>query len=140
MPEQNQIEKIPPQSLEAEMSLLGSVLIDKDALLKIADIVGSEDFYKTAHAKIFETIMDLYGRNEPIDLLTVSNRLEEKSNLEMIGGKSYLVTLTNTVPTSSNIANYAQIVHRKATRRRLLTASQEISRRRIRTCPWCRRS
>ncbi|PIT88183.1 MAG: replicative DNA helicase [Candidatus Magasanikbacteria bacterium CG10_big_fil_rev_8_21_14_0_10_36_32] len=128
MTEQNQIEKIPPQSLEAEMSLLGSVLIDKDAMLKIADIVGPEDFYKTAHMKIFETIIELYERNEPIDLLTVSNRLEEKNNLEMIGGKSYLVTLTNTVPTSSNIANYAQIVHRKATRRRLLTASQEISR------------
>lgn len=121
-------DKIPPQSLEAEMSLLGSILIDKDAMLKIADIVGATDFYKTAHAKIFETIIGLYERNEPIDLLTVSNRLEEKNQLEAVGGKSYLVTLTNTVPTSSNIINYAHIVHRKATRRRLLGAAQEISR------------
>lgn len=128
MPEENQIDKIPPQSLEAEMSLLGSILIDKDAMLKIADIVGSSDFYKIAHAKIFETISELYERNEPIDLLTVSNRLEEKNHLENVGGKSYLVSLTNTVPTSSNINNYADIVHRKATRRRLLAAANEINR------------
>jgi replicative DNA helicase len=120
--------KIPPQSLEAEMSLLGSILIDKEAMLKIADVVGVEDFYKTAHAKIFECILELYSSNEPIDLLTLSNRLEEKKLLEGVGGKSYLVQLTNVVPTSSNIVNYAHIVHRKATRRRLLAAAENISR------------
>lgn len=122
------IEKIPPQSLEAEMSLLGSLLIDKEAMLKVADAVRMEDFYKDAHAKIFEAIMELFAKSEPLDLLTLSNRLQEKNHLEGVGGRAYLAALTNTVPTASNVAHYANIVHRKATRRRLLTASQEITR------------
>ena len=122
-----QLEKIPPQSMEAEMSLLGSVLLDKDAMLKIADIVQPEDFYKNAHAQIFEAILELYQKNEPIDLLTLSNRLTEKGQLEKAGGHSYLVSLTNAVPTASHVVNYANIVHKKATRRRLLTAAHEIS-------------
>jgi replicative DNA helicase len=124
----DEIEKIPPQSLEAEMSFLGSLLIDKDAMLKVADMVRVEDFYKDSHARIFEAIMDLYGKNEPVDLLTLSTRLEEKGLLDNIGGRSYLAALTNTVPTSSNVVHYAGIVQRKATRRRLLSASQEIVR------------
>lgn len=124
----NQIDKIPPQSLEAEMSLLGSLLIDKDAILKIADIVTPDDFYKSGHGKIYETIVELFSRSEPIDLLTLSNRLNEKGLLESIGGKSYLVSLTDNVPTASNVLHYAQIVHRKATRRRLVAAAHEISR------------
>ncbi len=123
-----ELNKVPPQSLEAEMSLLGSILLDKDAMLKIADIVRSEDFYKNAHARIFETITDLYSRNEPADLLTLSTRLEEKGVLEMCGGRTYLASLINAVPTAANAANYAQIVQRKAIRRRLLLASHEISR------------
>lgn len=124
----DEIEKIPPQSLEAEMSLLGSLLIDKDAILKIADLVRVEDFYKPAHATIFESILELFAKNEPLDLLTLSTRLEEKNQLEGTGGRSYLAALTNAVPTASNVAHYAHIVHRKATRRRLLVASHEISR------------
>src|SRR3989344_3657158 len=123
----SQLEKIPPQSLEAEMSLLGSVLLDKDAMLKIADIVQAEDFYKNANAQIFEVILELYQKNEPIDLLTLSNRLTEKGHLEQAGGYSYLVSLTNAVPTASHVVNYANIVHKKATRRRLLSAAHEIS-------------
>jgi replicative DNA helicase len=122
------LDKIPPQSMEAEMSFLGSVLIDKEALLKVADMIKPDDFYKSAHSKIFECVLELYDKNEPIDLLTLSNRLQEQGNLESIGGRAYLAELTNTVPTSSNVLNYAHIVHRKATRRRLLSASQEISR------------
>lgn len=122
------LNKVPPQSLEAEMSLLGCLLIDKDAILKIADIIIAEDFYKMAHGKIFETMMELYSRNEPVDLLTLNNRLTEKSLLENIGGKTYLVKLADSVATASNVVNYAQIVRRKSTRRRLLTAAQEISR------------
>ena len=122
------IEKIPPQSLEAEVSLLGSILLDKDAMLKVADVVGPEDFYKDGHRRIFEAILELYGKNEPVDLLTVGNRLEEKGRLDGIGGRSYLAELVNTVPTASNVASYASIVHRKAVRRRLLGAANEISR------------
>ncbi len=122
------VEKIPPQSLEAEMSFLGSVLIDKDAMLKVADMIHPEDFYKDAHAKIFESILELYAKNEPVDILTLSTRLEERGILEQIGGRTYLISLTNAVPTASNVMNYAGIVHRKATRRRLLSAANEISR------------
>lgn len=121
------IEKIPPQSLDAEMSLLGSLLLDKDAMLKVADQVNVMDFYKDAHAKIFEVILELYSKNDPLDLLTLSNRLTEKNQLESVGGRSYLAGLTNAVPTASNVLHYAQIVHRKATRRRLLGASHEIA-------------
>ncbi len=124
----NNLERIPPQSLEAEMSFLGSILIDKEALLKVADMVRPEDFYKDAHSKIYEAILGLYDKNEPIDLLTLSTRLDEQHQLEQIGGRSYLAELTNTVPTSSHVTNYAYIIHRKATRRRLLSASYEISR------------
>ncbi|MDO8626025.1 MAG: replicative DNA helicase [Candidatus Magasanikbacteria bacterium] len=127
MPPLSEIDKIPPQSLDAEMSLLGSILLDKEAMLKVADIVTAEDFYKDAHSKIFESISELYSKNEPLDLLTLSNRLEEKNQLEAIGGRSYLASLTNAVPTASNVVHYAHIVHRKATRRRLLTASHNIA-------------
>jgi len=128
MADNNEIEKIPPQSLEAEMSLLGSILLDKEALLKIADTTRVDDFYKDSHGRIFETILELYSRNESIDLLTLSNRLLEKGVLESVGGRSYLATLANAVPTASNVENYARIVHRKAVRRRLLNASHEIIR------------
>ncbi len=97
-------------------------------MLKIADLIRSEDFYKNAHARIFEIISELYSRNEPADLLTLSTRLEEKGILEMCGGRTYLAALVNAVPTAANITNYASIVHRKAVRRRLLLASHEISR------------
>ncbi len=122
-----QIEKVPPQSLEAEMSLLGSILLDKDAMIKIADIVQGEDFYKNAHIQIYESIIELYQKNDPIDLLTLSNRLAEKNQLEQVGGHSYLASLTNVVPTAAHIVNYANIVHKKATRRRLLGAAHQIS-------------
>ncbi len=123
-----EIEKIPPQNLEAEMSLLGSVLIDKDAMLRVADIVSAEDFYKDGHRRIYEIFVELYSKNDPIDLLTLANRLEEKGILENVGGRSYLAALSNAVPTASNANHYAEIIHRKATRRRLLAASQEITR------------
>lgn len=128
MNNERELDKIPPQSLEAEMSLLGSLLLDKDAMLKVADLIRGEDFYKDANAKIFAIISELYSKNEPADLLTLSTRLEEKGILEMCGGRTYLATLVNAVPTASNVVNYANIVHRKAVRRRLLSASHEISR------------
>lgn len=122
------VEKVPPQNLEAEMSLLGAILIDKDAMIKIADQVDADDFYKKAHALIFESIIELYNKGEPIDLLTVSSRLEEKSQLEQVGGRGYLAGLSANVPTSSHIKHYATIVRRKATLRKLLGAASEIMR------------
>lgn len=128
MPDITQMEKVPPQNLEAEMSLLGSILLDKDAILKIADIVTADDFYKNSHANIYDTMMELYGKNEPIDVLTLGNRLEEKGLLEKMGGRSYLVGLSNTVPTATHVAQYAEIIRRKATLRKLLRAGSEITR------------
>lgn len=110
------------------MSFLGSLLIDKDALIKTADMIEPEDFYKDAHSKIFENILELYEKNEPIDLLTMSNRLLEKGLLDHVGGRSYLAELTNAVATAANVVHYASIIRRKSTRRRLLTAAHEITR------------
>ncbi|PLX27192.1 replicative DNA helicase [Candidatus Parcubacteria bacterium] len=122
-----QLEKIPPQNLEAEKSLLGSILLDKDAMIKIADGVSIEDFYKKSHQNIFEIMHELYNKNEPIDVLTMSNRMEEKGMLEKSGGRTYLAELSTSVPTSSHIKKYANIVRRKSTLRRLLQSAHEIS-------------
>ncbi|MCK5460089.1 replicative DNA helicase, partial [Candidatus Parcubacteria bacterium] len=127
MAKENLIEKMPPQNLEAEQSLLGSLLIDKDAIIKIADIVNRKDFYDDRHSAIFEAISELYEKRQPIDILNLSNRLKEKKKLSDVGGRSYLVSLTNSVPSSSHIVSYAQIVARKATLRRLIKASSEIT-------------
>ncbi len=125
--EQNLIAKIPPHSQEAEESLLGSLLIDKDAIIKVADIIMPQDFYKDAHKTIFDTIKELYSSQQPLDIVTLSNRLDEKKQLTTIGGRSYLAYLTGTVATSGNITNYANIIQRKATLRRLQQAAAEIS-------------
>jgi len=121
------IQKVPPQNIEAEQSLLGSILIDKNAIIRIADIVNPEDFYHDKHKVIFEAILDLYSKHEPIDLLTMANRLEEKGKLEEIGGRTYLISLSNTVPTSSHVVNYAEIVQKKATLRNLIKAASEMA-------------
>jgi len=121
------LEKIPPHSLEAEESLIGSLLIDKDAIIKVADSIMPQDFYKDAHKTLFETIKELYSNQEPIDIITLSNRLEEKKQLAGIGGRSYLAHLSNVVATSGNIVQYASIIQRKATLRRLQQAAAEIS-------------
>lgn len=127
MPDITQIEKIPPQNIEAEKSLLGSILIDKDAMLKISDIISESDFYKRGHSYIYEIMVELYQKNEPIDVLTMANRLEEKKLLEGCGGKSYLIELSNSVPTASHIAQYAEIIKKKSTLRQLLNSAHEIS-------------
>lgn len=126
-PEQDLIAKVPPHSLEAEESFLGSLLIDKDAIIKVADNVMPQDFYKDAHKIIFETVKELYANQEPIDIVTLSNRLDEKKRLAVVGGRSYLAQLTATVATSGNISHYAAIIQRKATLRRLQQAAAEIS-------------
>jgi replicative DNA helicase len=120
-------EKLTPQNLEAEQSLLGSLLLDKDAIVKISDRVQAEDFYAEKHRIIYEAISDLYRRHEPIDLLSLANRLGEREELEKIGGRAYLIQLSNAVPTSSHVAHYAEIVQKKATLRRLLQAASDIT-------------
>jgi replicative DNA helicase len=119
-------ERMPPQNIEAEQSLLSCVLIDKDAIIKIIDIISDDDFYKDYHKMIYKAMTDLYGKHDAIDILTLSNRLEEKKTLEKIGGRTYLAHLSNFVTTASNVENYAKIVQQKATLRRLQAAANEI--------------
>ena len=119
--------KIPPHNLEAEESLLGAILIDQESLAKVLDGVRPEDFYKESHKLIYETFLDLFERHQPIDLLTVGNRLEEMERLKRIGGRAVLVEIANAVTSAANIKNYAQIIQKKATLRRLLKAASDIT-------------
>ena len=127
-PEFKTADKIPPQNIEAEQSVLGSLMIDKNAIIKIADLVNEDDFYKNSHGKIYKTMLYLYEHHEPIDLLSLSNRLKETDEMEKIGGQSYLASLANAVPTAANIVHYAKIVAKKSVLRKLIdNASQIIS-------------
>lgn len=119
--------RIPPHNIQAEQSLLGGVLLDPEAFLKIGDGVHPEDFYKESHRIIFETMQELYSNHQPIDLLTLGNRLEEKGTLKQIGGRTMLVELSNSVTTAANIAHYAEIIAKKAALRRLIRAAGEIT-------------
>ncbi|MFH0952692.1 MAG: replicative DNA helicase [Patescibacteria group bacterium] len=121
------IEKVPPQNIEAEQSVLGALLIDQESIVKIADIIRPSDFYKEKHGTIIQAMFDIYEKREPIDVLSLSNRLSEKGKLKDIGGRGYLAEMANRVPTASNIVHYAMIVQRKATLRRLLSAAGEIT-------------
>ncbi|MBI5077494.1 replicative DNA helicase [Candidatus Falkowbacteria bacterium] len=127
MPKDIDLLKLPPQNIEAEQSLLGALLIDKKAFDRIADIVEPDDFYRDAHRFIFETMQNLYTKQEPIDILTVANALEEKNQIEKIGGRSYLASLAHLVPTASHVVQYGQIIKKKATLRRLQGVSAEIA-------------
>ena len=118
--------KIPPQNTEAEASLLGAVLIDADAIVKIADSVAKDDFYDERHKRIFQAVQQLYEKHSPIDVLTLSDQLRGTGFLDMVGGPSYLTELTNFVPTAAHVEQYAEIVAQKALRRRLIKASQSI--------------
>jgi replicative DNA helicase len=118
--------RIPPQNLEAEQSLLGGILVDADSINKVADIVGSDDFYKEAHSKIFEIMLDLFDKNEPIDLITVSGAAKDKGIIERIGGITYLNTLVDQMPSSANITQYAKMVREKALVRNLMNVATEI--------------
>jgi replicative DNA helicase len=120
-------DRIPPQNIEAEQSLLGALLIEKDAIIRVADLIRPEDFYKRAHSDIYQAMLDLFAKREPIDLLSLSNRLKDKGVLEAIGGRAYLIELTSAVPTAAHLNHYAAIVQKKATLRRLLEAAAEIS-------------
>ncbi len=119
--------RIPPQSTEAEASLLGSLLIDSEAIVKIADLIKPQDFYDERHRYIYEAAVSLYERHSPIDILTLTEQLKNKELLATVGGASYITELTNYVPTATHVEQYAEIVATKAMRRRLIKASQDIT-------------
>lgn len=119
--------KVPPQNLEAEASVLGSLMLDRDAIIKIADLIDSSDFYYDKHGLIFRAMLDLFEEKASIDVLTVSNRLTELGILERIGGTTYLTQLVNGVPSAAHIVHYAQIVKRKGTLRKLISVASDIT-------------
>ncbi|MFA4817264.1 MAG: replicative DNA helicase [Parcubacteria group bacterium] len=118
--------KVPPQNIEAERSVLGALMLDKDAIIKVANLIRIGDFYKDDHNAIYEAMVELYEQREPIDVLSLSNRLEEKKLLDKVGGSSYLTDLVNSVPSASNIVHYAKVVQKKSTLRKLITTASEI--------------
>jgi len=123
------IHHLPPQNLEAEESILSAILIDNDILLDVLEILSPEDFYRSAHQKIFAAITDLFTKNEPVDLVTLTNILREQNRLEELGGATYLARLVDTAPLAVNAQHYARIVHDKACLRRLIERSNAIARR-----------
>lgn len=122
----NNTERIPPHNIDAEKSVLGSIILDKEALIEVLEILKSDDFYSQIHKIIYEAAIELYQRNEPVDILTVSEVLKTGKTLEMVGGRAYLGHLSSTVPSTSNVGYYAKIVEEKAVLRRLIDASSLI--------------
>jgi replicative DNA helicase len=120
---------LPPQNIEAEGSIISAILIDNDALLDVIETLAPEDFYRTAHQKIYAAITDLFDKAEPVDLVTLANKLKQKGQLEEVGGASYLARLVDTVPLAVNARHYAKIVHDKASLRRLIEKANAIVKR-----------
>ena len=119
-------QRLPPQNIEAEQSVLGSMLIDKDALFEAAEILNVEDFYREVHQKIFESITALSKKGEPVDLVTVCEDLQSRGLLDRVGGAAYIASLANMTPTAAHAAQYANIVREKSILRRLIHTSTEI--------------
>ncbi len=119
--------RIPPHSYEAEESVLGSILIDKQALTKVADWLQMDDFYKDGHRLLYQAMVELYAKSEPIDVLSVTNRLKEKKLLEAVGGELAVTHLATVVPTAGNVVHYAKIVQKTGTLRRLISVAADIS-------------
>lgn len=123
----NTVEKLPPQNIDAEQSVLGSLMIERDAIAKIVEILHPGDFYKDSHQIIFSAIMALFEKGEPVDLVTLTEELRKKGSLENAGGISYLTFLLNAVPTAANVEYYASIIKEKAIMRSLIYAGTSIA-------------
>jgi replicative DNA helicase len=119
-------DRVQPHNYEAEQSVLGSLLLDRDAVIKVAAALQPDDFYSTSNRQVYQAILDLYNRREPPDLVTVANELDNKGHLDDVGGQAYLASLMNGVFTSVHIEYYASMITREATRRRLINAGMEI--------------
>ncbi len=120
------LEKLPPQNLEAEMAVLGCMLLDEDAISVAGESLDRDSFYKVTHRKIFETIIDLYNASKPVDLITLTDELKKKEVLDEVGGQSFLTSLANSVPTAANIGHYVSIVKERCILRNLINSSTKI--------------
>ena len=118
--------KLPPQNIEAEQSVLGSILLENSAINRVLEVLSAGDFYSEAHRKIFNVAVELSEKNEPVDLITLSNALKDKNMLDSVGGTTYLASLVDNVPSAANAANYSKIVKEKAILRGLITSATEI--------------
>ena len=118
--------RVPPQSIEAEQSVLGAMLLDREAIASATEILTPEDFYREAHGVIFDGIVKLYQRGEPVDLITLPEQLKNTNILEQVGGVAYISDLANSVPSSSSVLHYAKIVESKSIMRKLIKASSTI--------------
>ena len=121
------VEKLLPQNIEAECGVLGSIIIDPEAIVQVADFLHSDDFYRDAHRTIYEVILQLYEQREPADFITICDELERRNKLEEVGGASYITSLINQVPTSGNVEYYGRIVERTSILRRLIHAAGQIA-------------
>ena len=121
------VDRVPPQNLDAEQGVLGSMLLDRDAIARVVELVRAEDFYRDAHRRIYEAITDLFERGEPVDLITVTDRLRDKGQLDDVGGAAYVTSLLNSVPTAANVEYYARIVLQKSMLRQLISAGTQIA-------------
>ncbi len=121
------MEKLLPQNIEAECGVLGSIIIDPEAIVQVSDFLRADDFYRDAHRTIYEVILQLYEEHEPADFITICDELERRNKLEEVGGASYITSLINQVPTSGNVEFYARIVERTAILRRLIHAAGQIA-------------
>ncbi|MBS5787960.1 MAG: replicative DNA helicase [Clostridioides difficile] len=120
------ITRVPPHSVESEQSILGSILLDKDAMITVAEIISPDDFYKEAHKIIYESMVSLNNKSEPIDIITLTEELKGKGHLTDVGGISYITSLSTIVPTTSNVKYYTDIVKEKSVLRKLIKASNDI--------------
>ena len=120
------VTRIPPHSVESEQSILGSILLDKDAIITVSETIRPSDFYKEAHKIIYECMLKLSNKNEPIDLITLTEELKKQGHLDDVGGISYITSLSTIVPTTSNVKYYADIVKEKSVLRQLIKASNDI--------------
>lgn len=121
------LQKLPPQSIEAEESILSAILLDNSTLLDVLEILSPEHFYRTAHQRIFAAIAELFSKAEPVDLVTLTNILRDKNQLEDVGGAAYLARMVDTVPSAVNVGHYARIVRDKSSLRRLIAKANEIT-------------
>ncbi len=122
-----EILRIPPQSLDAEKSVLGGILLEDKAIARVLDIISPSDFYRKNHGDIFTAMIDLFDKNEPVDIVTLSDALKKRGRLEDTGGFAYLTSLVDDIPTAANIQYYAKIVKEKSILRNLITISGEIT-------------
>lgn len=120
------LERVPPQSLEAEQATLGAMLVEREAIARVVDLLESEDFYSPQHRLIYQAMVDLFNESEPVDLVTLHARLQDRGQFEEVGGTQYLVELQDAAPTAAAVGHYAKIVREKATLRALIRAGSEI--------------